>query len=348
LGSPIQTHLHARLQTAARGAARGWQPGGFVYIEDRAAMMPSLISSVVDRLPVIGAARRELDEAVRRLSEPAGMPAISYEQPAGDPGLFGPDSLTWRVHRNGGTLFIGGVAAVLLELAEPRVRTGVWDHTDFRTDPVGRMQRTGMAAMVTTYGATRDVEAVTARVRRMHEHVRGTTPEGEPYYANDPQLLRWVHATAVYGFLNAYVRYLAPDLSLADQDRYYAESARAAAHYGGTDVPASVAAMEEYFEEMLPRLRAHQIIGEFLSLVSGSPTLSYAALPLQWLLVQAAIDLLPAGVRRLLDLESGQALRVAARPLVGGAVALLGQLGRGGIPERACRRMGLPVRYLDS
>jgi uncharacterized protein (DUF2236 family) len=306
-----------------------------------------LVSALVDRLPLIGAARRQLDDAVRRLSEPAGMPAIRYEEPAGDPGIFGPDSMTWRVHRNGGTLFIGGIAAVLLELAEPRVRSGVWDYTDFRTDPVGRMQRTGMAAMVTTYGSSRDVEAVTARVRRMHEHVRGTTPEGRAYRANDPELLRWVHATAVYGFLNAYVRYVAPALSRADQDRYYAESARAAAHYGGTDVPDSVATMEEYFESMLPELRAHEIIDEFLGLVSGAPALSYAALPLQWLLVQAAIDLLPAAVRKLLGLETGQALRIAGRPVVGMAVSLLGHIGRGGIPERACQRMGLPVSYLE-
>jgi uncharacterized protein (DUF2236 family) len=298
----------------------------FPFVSLRGAQ--GLISGVVDRLPLIGTARRQLDDAVRRLSEPAGMPAIRYEEPAGDPGIFGPDSMTWRVHRNGGTLFIGGIAAVLLELAEPRVRSGVWDHTDFRTDPVGRMQRTGMAAMVTTYGATRDVEAMTARVRRMHEQVRGQTPEGRAYRANDPELLRWVHATAVYGFLNAYVRYVASDLSRADQDRYYAESARAAAHYGGTAAPDSVAAMEEYLESMLPELRSHEIIGEFLGLVSGAPALSYIALPLQWLLVQAAIDLLPAAVRDL-------------------AVSALGQLGRNGIPERACRRMGLPLSYLD-
>ena len=128
-----------------------------------ATLLGASLATGAHGLPLIGAARRQLDDAVRRLSEPAGMPAIRYEEPAGDPGIFGPDAMTWRVHRNGGTLFIGGIAAVLLELAEPRVRSGVWDYTDFRTDPVGRMQRTGMAAMVTTYGSSRDVEAVTAR-----------------------------------------------------------------------------------------------------------------------------------------------------------------------------------------
>ena len=326
-------------QESSRGAS-------FPHASFRRAQQ--VISAIVDGLPLVGAARRELDAAVRRLSEPAGMPTIRYEEPAGDPGIFGPDSMAWRVNRNGGTLFIGGIAAVLLELAEPRVRSGVWDHTDFRVDPVGRMQRTGMAAMVTTYGATRDVEAVTARVRRMHERISGSTPEGRAYRASDPELLRWVHATAVYGFLNAYVRYVAPDLARADQDRYYADSARAAAYYGATNVPTSVSAMEDYFEAMLPELRPHPIIGEFLALVSGAPALSYAALPLQWLLVHAAIDLLPAPFRERLGLESGQPLRAAARPLVGIAVSMLRHVGRGGIPERACRRMGLAVSHLDS
>jgi uncharacterized protein (DUF2236 family) len=306
-----------------------------------------LISELVDRLPLIGDARRQLEEAVRGLSDPPGLPAVDYDNPIGDPGISGPDSVAWRVHRNGATLFIGGVSAVLLELAEPRIRSGVWDHTDFRTDPVGRMRRTGMAAMVTTYGSTRDVEAVTARVRRMHDHVSGSTPEGRAYRANDPELLRWVHATAVYGFLNAYVRYADPGLSRTDQDRYYAESARGGAYYGATDVPLSVSAMEEYFEAMLPELRSHEIIGEFLGLVSGVPALSAAALPVQRLLVQAAIDLLPAPVRGRLGLESGQALRIASRPLVGLIVTLVSQIGRDGIPARACRRVGVRLSYLD-
>jgi uncharacterized protein (DUF2236 family) len=86
----------------------------------------------------------------------------------------------------------------------------VWDHTDFRHDPVARMRRTGLAAMIFTYGSSRDVEAMTSRVRRMHDRVNGTTPDGEPYQANDPELLTWVYATAGYGFMNAYLRYVNP------------------------------------------------------------------------------------------------------------------------------------------
>lgn len=304
---------------------------------------------LVDRLPVVGPARVRLEETLRRLSEPAGVGLdVDYLEPKGDPGIFGPESLAWRVHANGVTMFVGGVAAVLLELAEPRVRSGVWNHTDFRTDPVGRMRRTGMAAMVTTYGSVADVERVTRRVHRMHEVVSGTTPEGEPYRASDPELLCWVHVTAVYGFLKAYVRYANPSLSGADQDRYYAEAARGAAYYGALDVPTTVAAVRAALREMQPRLRSHPIVGEFLDLVSNSPVLSKAALPVQRLLVQAAIDLLPEWVRKILELENGQALRVAARPVVRSLAGFAGLVLRDGIPQQACRRMGLPASHLTT
>jgi uncharacterized protein (DUF2236 family) len=145
-----------------------------------------------------------------RAEAPSGVPRINYLEPPGDPGIFGPTSVTWRVLSNPASVFIGGITAVLLELAEPSVRSGVWDHTNFRTDPIGRMQRTGLAAMVITYGNTRDAEAAMSRIRRVHEVITGVTPDGQQYRANDPELLTWVHVTAAYGFLNAYLRYLSP------------------------------------------------------------------------------------------------------------------------------------------
>jgi uncharacterized protein (DUF2236 family) len=77
------------------------------------------------------------------------------------------ESVSWRVFKNPLSLFIGGVAAVIMELAEPRVRTGVWEHTTFRVDPVRRLRRTGLAAMITVHGARSEAEAMIARVRRI-------------------------------------------------------------------------------------------------------------------------------------------------------------------------------------
>jgi len=245
-----------------------------------------------------------------------GDGGLDYSQPAGDPGVFGPDSVTWRVHANPVSLAIGGVAAVILELAEPRVRTGVWEHSSFRTDPLGRMQRTADAAMITTYGPTAAVERRIAMVNRMHERVAGSTPEGQAYHAMDPELLTWVQVTAGYGFLSAYVRYVDPALSLADQDRYFAEAATVGERFGTGALPASVPEVEALFSAMRPKLRPHPIIGEFLGLVERTSPVGLAGRAVQPLLVDAAVDLLPAWAPAQLQVARPAVRLRAARRLM--------------------------------
>ena len=126
-----------------------------------------------------------------------GVGEVDYREPKGDSGLFGPGSVTWRVHSNPVALAVGGVAAVILELAEPRVRAGVWDHSSFRTDPLGRMRRTAEATMLTTYGPSEAAKQRIALVNRIHQKITGVTPNGTPYRAMDPELLLWVQVTAV-------------------------------------------------------------------------------------------------------------------------------------------------------
>ncbi|WP_426175742.1 oxygenase MpaB family protein [Massilia sp. TWR1-2-2] len=126
--------------------------------------------------------------------------AFDFSQPAGEPSLALPGGVSWRIFANPVALFIGGVAAVLLALAEPSVRSGVRDHRNVERDPGLRLRRTGFAAMMTVYGRRSAAEKLIERVVRMHGHVEGSTPEGVAYHANDPRLLDWVQATAVFGF----------------------------------------------------------------------------------------------------------------------------------------------------
>jgi uncharacterized protein (DUF2236 family) len=237
--------------------------------------------------------------------------ARAFLEPAGDPGFYGPRSVAWRVHANPVALAAGGIAAVILQLAEPRVRSGVWNHSRFRSDPLTRMTRTAESAMITTFGPTSAAEARIALIARMHARVSGVTPEGERYSALDPELLDWVHVTAGYGFLNAYLRYVDPRLAAADQDRYYAEGARLGRAFGVTDPPTSAAAVEMRLEAMRPRLRPHPILGEFLQIVSMTSPLGAPGLPLQVMLVRAAIDLLPPSLRRDLALPERPLARAA-------------------------------------
>jgi len=148
-----------------------------------------------------------------------GQPSSRSEfaQPSREAALLRPDSVSWRIFKNPISLFVGGTAAVILELADPAVCAGVWEHSTFRKNPLGRLQRTGLAAMITVYGARSIAEPMIARVVRLHETVQGTTAAGVRYSATDPRLLTWVHATAAFGFAEAYHRYVKP-LSEADSN----------------------------------------------------------------------------------------------------------------------------------
>jgi uncharacterized protein (DUF2236 family) len=140
--------------------------------------------------------RSGLEAATRALFDLGNQSSSDFLQPTGEAALVSPDSLSWRVFKNPLSLFVGGVAAVIMELAEPRVGTGVWEHTTFRINPIGRLQRTGFAAMITIYGARSTAEAMIERVRRVHDRVAGSTPAGKR--ANDPELLNWVQSTAAF------------------------------------------------------------------------------------------------------------------------------------------------------
>jgi len=290
--------------------------------------------------------QRWIEATAASLLHPPGAAPVDFANPPGEAALVPPGSLAWRVFKNPVALFAGGVAAVILELAEPRVRTGVWEHTNFRADPLGRLQRTGLAAMVTVYGPRSLAERMIAGIVRAHDAVRGHTPAGEPYHANDPVLLTWVQATAAYGFAQAYSRYVHL-LSGGELDRLYAEGVIGARLYGALGAPASVAEMEALLEATRPRLEPSPILAEFLRIMHAAPVLPPALRPVQGLLVRAAVDLVPEGDRRRLGISSAEGLRSWERPLVRAMGALSDRLVlRSGPAAQSCLRLGLPADYL--
>src|SRR6516162_9516780 len=285
-----------------------------------------------------------LEAMARVLLEPGDRSHIDFLQPTGEAALLSPESVSWRVFKNPLSLFIGGVAAVIMELAEPRVRTGVWEHTNFRIDPIQRLRRTGLAAMVTIYGARSTAEAMIARVRRMHDRVAGSTPTGKAYRANDPELLNWVQGTAAYGFLQAYHAYVRP-LSDVERERYYAEGTLAASLYGAS-AAMSEAALEMRFEAMANQLERSDILFEFLAIMRSAPILPLPLRPVQSLLIRAAIDLTPHWLRRIVGLTDH-----GLNPLESAVVRQIGAFADRLILEtnpavQACRRMRLSANYL--
>ena len=196
------------------------------------------------------------------------------------------------------------MTAVLLELGELRVRTGVWEHTRFRDEPLARLRRTGHAAMMTTFAARSRAQALIAKVNRGHARIGGHTPDGTPYRADDVELLTWVQATASFGFLEAYRRCVRP-LPASERDAWYAENQPGARLYGVVRPPVDEASLLQLFETMRPSLEPSPIVHEFLAIMGRMPLLPVIARPLQRLLVRAAVQCLPAWARVRLELDGG-------------------------------------------
>ena len=239
---------------------------------------------------------------IRELMRPPPGMDVDFSQPAGEPALAPQGGVAWQVFANPVALFIGGVAAVLLELAEPAVRAGVWEHSSFRRDPVMRLRRTGAAAMMTVYGPRSEAEKLIARVVRMHDRVQGSTADGLAYRASYPRLLDLVHATASFGFTEAYHRYVRA-LSALERDAAFAEGRPAALLYGATGSPGSWSEWEEMLAATAPRLQGSDTLDEFLHTMTTAPIAPPPLRRLQSLLVRAAVEIVPEPVRSLPQLR---------------------------------------------
>ena len=174
-----------------------------------------------------------------------------------DLGYFGPDSVTWRLHADP-MQWVGGVRALFLLTLHPLAMAGVDQHSTYRQDPLGRLQRTGDYLGAITFGTRAEADRAAARVRGIHRRVRGVEPEsGVAYHATDPELLLWVHCGEIDSFLTI-GRRAGIRVSAADADRYVAEQVTAARLAGipAELVPSSVAELAAYFERTRPQLRA--------------------------------------------------------------------------------------------
>ncbi len=219
-------------------------------------------------------------------------------------GLFGPRSVAWRVHGDVTSMMVGGIAGLLLQMLHPAVLAGVWDHSNFRADMHGRLRRTARFIALTTYGSRDEAEAVMARVQAIHARVSGVLQDGTPYSANDPAALAWVHVTEAKSFLAAWRRYAEPGISLADQNRYFAEMAQVARALGADPVPASVAQADRLIKAMRPSLKCDARTREVARLVLKQPASMVLAEPLRAMTIHAGIDLLPYWARQMHGLHT--------------------------------------------
>lgn len=234
-------------------------------------------------------------------------------------GLFAPDSVTWKVHADP-VCVVGGMRALLIQALEPRAMAGVDQHSTFRDDPWARFRNTASFVTTATFGPRDDAERMGAAVRRVHRHVRGFDPvSGQPYRADDPELLAWVHNVLVHSLLSAKRRY-GGGLDSAEADRYVAEMVRMAELVGLPEdaVPHSVAGLRVYLRNRT--LVASELTEEAKRAVLAPP-LPPKLRPAWTLLDVATVAILPSQVRRLYGLAwfppAGAAVRAAATSTFG-------------------------------
>ncbi|NNB46861.1 oxygenase MpaB family protein [Pseudomonas chlororaphis] len=266
---------------------------------------------------------------------------LDLDNPKGDPGLFGPDAICWQVHGDFSSMLIGGISALLMQALHPLALAGVWDHSNFREDMIGRLRRTAQFISGTTFGSRQDAEWLIDKVRTIHLQIVGHAPDGRPYAASDPQLLTWVHVAEVSSFLAAHLRYRNPQLSPADQDRYYEEVALIAERLGASDVPRSRRAVADYLARMRAHLLCDERSREVLRLLLAAPAPSRLAKPFGSLMMQAGIDLLPDWASNMLGVNQGLLQRQLIRASVNRSAPMLRWAVRNGSIHRARRRMGL-------
>lgn len=253
----------------------------------------------------------EFEKAAGRHDDPAvfgGTP--------GDPGLVGPDSISWEVNSDLAVVAQAGLPAIVLEILHPSVVAGVQDLSNYRQDPFQRARATLGYVLTTTFGNTTAATAVIERVKHVHSFVTGTRPDGVPYRALDPELIAWVHTCIPWMIMRTFEQVNRP-LSREERDRYLTEQALIGRMSGTDWVPTTAAELDEYVADMRPKLSVNAQTREFIDFLLTSPF--FPDLPdvldrqLHRLAVYAGMTRAPAWARELIGFDRPP---LAMRPLI--------------------------------
>jgi uncharacterized protein (DUF2236 family) len=229
----------------------------------------------------------------------------------------------WRVHSDA-AMFVAGIRALLLQSLHPLAMAGVAGHSGYKGDPWGRLQRTSTFLATTTFGTIEDAEALIARVRDIHEGVRGKAPDGRPYAASDPHLLKWVHIAEADSFLQAHQLYAVTPLTPAQADTYVAQSCVVATRLGVIDPPTTVPGLASAIASYRPELEGTSAARDAARFLLLHPPLPWSARPGYGALAGAAVALLPLWARQHLALPHlPLAERAITLPIGGAATSVI-------------------------
>lgn len=188
-----------------------------------------------------------------------------YAYPLYDKGLFGPDSVVWKVHADLPSMLIGGISSLMLQSLHPLAMAAVAQYSSYQTDPFGRLQRTARFVAGTTFGSSEMALRYIDHVKSIHTQIQGETKEKVKYSASDPHLLTFVHVAEVSSFLRAYQSFSLKPLLNAEIDTYYREISLVAEMLGAENIPKSLSEVKSYFKEIRQELSATKEAREVLS-----------------------------------------------------------------------------------
>jgi uncharacterized protein (DUF2236 family) len=212
------------------------------------------------------------------------------------PRWFTDDRPIRRVHGDA-SMFVGGLRALLLQSLHPLAMAGVAQHSNYRDDPWGRLQRTSTFLAETTFGSAADAQRAVDRVRGIHRRVHGTAADGRSYTATDPHLLEWVHVAEADSFLRAHQRYGAAPLDQAGRDGYVADMAEIAARLGVLDPPRTEDELAQRLKAFRPELHSTPAAREAARFLLLTPPLPLAARAPYGALTATAVAMLPLWAR---------------------------------------------------
>jgi uncharacterized protein (DUF2236 family) len=285
-------------------------------------------------------------DAAGLVARSAASYAASVPDDPADDGFFGPGSVTWRVSNDLATP-VAGLRSLLMQSLHPLAMAGVDQHSDWRQDPIGRLAATSGYVTTISFGDRATAERAAARVRRIHDHVRGVdTVTGRPYQAGDPALLLWVHVALVESSIVACDLFGTP-LPAGDRDRYVAEMMVAAELVGVPHalVPSSFAALERYIASVRPELRCTPAARESMAYLLDPAGLDEDVADIWADIRDGAIAALPAWAREMHGFDAPEALAPGRQQEIRQALGVLDVtfLGEPGVLE-ARQRITLRTR----
>lgn len=238
----------------------------------------------------------------------------AFKTPVGDPGLFGPQSVVWKVHADFSAMMVGGLSSLMIQALHPRALAAVWDHSNFRQQLKGRLGRTALFVASTTYGSLAMATQSIARVNAIHAKIEGTDQQGQPYKANEPDLLRWVHLIETMSFLNAYQHLAIRPLCLADCNCYVVEMNKVGQMLGATHLPNTLHELQQAIEQYESVLTFDQRTRETLQSIENY-SVGFTEKTFFHLILKSSFDIVPHWLLQKLQRTPEGCLQTNARRL---------------------------------